>query len=212
MKLAVLASGEGTNFQAIAEAERLGHLGSAALVLLVSDQPTARALERAKQLGVPARIIDPVVHRSREVFDQALIRLLEEQGIELVALAGYMRVLSAPVVQRFRGRLINIHPALLPSFPGAHAIRDALRHGVKMTGVTVHYVDEGVDTGPIIAQESVPVLSDDTEETLAARIHVVEHRFYPDMLRQIAEGRVRLDGRRVVVTVAAGSAARADRR
>ncbi len=212
MRIAVLASGEGTNFQAIAEAERLGRLDSASLVLLVSDQPAARALERAKQLGVPARVIDPAVHRLREAFDQALIHLLEEQRIELVALAGYMRVLSAPVVQRFRGRLINIHPALLPSFPGAHAIRDALRHGVKVTGATVHFVDEGVDTGPMIAQESVPVLPDDTEETLAVRIHAVEHRLYPDVLQQIAEGRVRLDGRRVVVTAAAGSAARADRR
>ena len=198
MNLAVLASGEGTNFQAIAEAARRQQLGPTQLRLLVSDNPAARVLERAKLLGIPSHVIDPTAHRPIEMFDQALIRALDETGVTFVALAGYMRILSPSVVQRFRGRLINIHPALLPAFPGAHAIRDALRYGVKITGVTVHYVDEGVDTGPIIAQEAVAVCSDDTEESLAARIHAIEHRLYPEAIRLVAEGRVRLEGRRVI--------------
>jgi phosphoribosylglycinamide formyltransferase-1 len=212
MNLAVLASGEGTNFQAIAGAARRGRLGPVRLRLLISDHPRARALERAATLGVATHLIVPAKHPARDAFDQALVRALQEADIGLVALAGYMRILSPAIVRAYRGRLVNIHPALLPAFPGAHAIRDALRHGVRLSGVTVHFVDEGVDTGPIIAQEAVPVLPDDTEATLAARIHAVEHRLYPEVIRGIAEGAVRLEGRRVVVTGAAGSVAATGRR
>lgn len=209
MNLAVLASGEGTNFQAIAEAARQGRLGPAHLQVLISDNPDARALERAKALGVPSRLVSPAAYPTPGAHDQALLQALEEARIGLVALAGYMRILSPAIVRAFHGRLINIHPALLPAFPGAHAVRDALRHGAQTTGVTVHFVDEGVDTGPIIAQEAVPVRPDDTEATLAARIHTVEHRLYPEVIRRIAEGAIRLEGRRVVTTTTGATGAAA---
>jgi len=170
------------------------------VVLVVSDVPEAYALKRARLAGIRAVVVSPRDFSTREEHDLALTALLCEAEADLVVLAGYMRLVSPAVLQAFPNRIINLHPALLPSFPGTTAIADALRYGVKVTGVTVHFVDEGMDTGPIIAQEAVRVEEGDSEETLAARIHAVEHRLLPQVIRLIAAGRVRppLPGSRVV--------------
>jgi phosphoribosylglycinamide formyltransferase-1 len=143
--------------------------------------------------------LDPRAYPDRVAFDEAIARVLDEHGVELVCLAGYMRVLSGELVRRYRRRILNVHPALLPAFPGLHAQRQALEHGVKVAGATVHFVDEGVDTGPIVLQAAVPVLSGDTEATLSARILAEEHRLYPEAIRLYAEDRLELTGRRVAV-------------
>jgi phosphoribosylglycinamide formyltransferase-1 len=194
----VFCSGEGTNLQAILDAIRKGRL-RARVALVVSDRPKAFALERAARAGVEARYLSPKAYATRTVYEQALIRLLEARGVRLICLAGFMRILSPTIVRRFRGRILNIHPALLPAFPGAHAVRDALAWGAKVTGVTVHVVDEAVDHGPILLQEAVPIHPRDTEQTLLARVHAVEHRLYPKAIRLILERRVRITGRRTVV-------------
>lgn len=170
------------------------------VVLVVSDVPEAYALKRARLAGIRTEVLSPRDFSTREEHDLALTALLCEAEADLVVLAGYMRLVSPTVLQAFPNRIINLHPALLPSFPGTTAIADALRYGVKVTGVTVHFVDEGMDTGPIIAQEAVRVEDGDTVETLAARIHAVEHRLLPWVIRLIAAGRVRppLPGSRVV--------------
>jgi phosphoribosylglycinamide formyltransferase-1 len=157
------------------------------------------ALERARAAGLEARWVNPKDFSDREAFDLALVRELESRGVGLACHAGFMRVLSPAYVRAFAGRALNIHPSLLPAFPGLHAPRQALEHGVKVAGATVHFVDEGVDTGPIVAQAAVPVEPGDTEETLAARILVQEHRLYPEAIRLFAEGRLKIQGRRVSV-------------
>ena len=183
--IAVCCSGRGTNLQAILQAIRSRRL-HARVVLVVSDNPSAYALVRAQKAGIPAVVIDPRRFASRAGFDRALAKILTKARVRLIVLAGFMRILSAPFVRRFRGRILNIHPALLPAFPGCHAVREALAHGVKVTGVTVHFVDAHVDSGPIILQEAVPVHpDDDKEETLLARIHRVEHRLYPRAIQQV---------------------------
>lgn len=186
--IAVCCSGQGTNLQAILTAVRRRKL-KARVALVVSDSPRAAALGRARRAGVPAVFIDPRAYRTREAFDRVLSRAVEKAGARLIVLAGFMRILSPWMVRRWRGRLLNIHPALLPSFPGAHAVRDALRHGVKRTGVTVHWVDEQVDHGPILLQGSVPVKKGDTEATLLRRIHRLEHRLYPKAIQQVLNKR-----------------------
>jgi phosphoribosylglycinamide formyltransferase-1 len=198
LRVGVLASGRGSNLQAILDATRAADF-PARVVVVIADRERAVALERAAAARVPAEFLDPKACRDREAYDAALLACLARYGVELVCLAGFMRILGADVVQRLRGRLINIHPSLLPAFPGLRAQRQALDHGVKVAGVTVHFVDEGVDTGPIIAQAGVPVLDDDTEESLSERILAEEHRLYPEVIRRFAEGRVRLQGRRVSV-------------
>jgi phosphoribosylglycinamide formyltransferase-1 len=195
--LGVLASGRGSNLQAILDAIEAGHC-PARVAVVVSDRKDAPALERARRAGAKAVHLDPRAYPDRVAFDDAVAEVLRQHGTELVCLAGYMRVLSAEFVRRFPGRILNVHPALLPAFPGLHAQRRALEHGVKIAGATVHFVDEGVDTGPIVLQAAVPVLDDDTEDTLAARILVEEHRLYPEAIRLYAEGRLRLAGRRVL--------------
>jgi phosphoribosylglycinamide formyltransferase-1 len=190
LRVGVLASGRGSNLQAILDATRLPDF-PARVVVVIADRERAMALERAAGAGVPGVFLDPKAYGDREAYDAALLACLEEHGVELVCLAGFMRILGAAFVRRLRGRLINIHPSLLPAFPGLHAQRQALHHGVKVAGATVHFVDEGVDTGPIIAQASVPVRDDDTEESLSERILVQEHRLYPDVIRRLAEGGVR---------------------
>lgn len=196
--IGVLASGRGSNLQAILDAIQAG--GCPARVgVVVSDRKDAPALERARRAGVRAVHADPQASPDRATFDQAVARLLTECGVELVCLAGYLRVLSPGFVAAFRGRILNVHPALLPAFPGLHAQRQALRHGVKVAGVTVHFVDEGVDTGPIVLQAAVPVLDDDSEEALSARILVEEHRLYPEAIRLYAEGRLEIVDRRVKI-------------
>ncbi len=189
LRVGVLASGRGSNLQAILDATR-GADFPARVVVVIADRERAVALERAAAAGVPAEFLDPKAYGDREAYDAALLACLERFRVELVCLAGFMRILGAGLVQRLRGRLINIHPSLLPAFPGLHAQRQALDHGVKIAGVTVHFVDEGVDTGPIIAQASVPVLDGDTEESLSERILAAEHRLYPEVVRRFAEGRV----------------------
>jgi phosphoribosylglycinamide formyltransferase-1 len=164
---------------------------------VVSDRRDAHALERARARGVDAVFLDPKAHVDRSAFDGALLELLRERRIEVVALAGFMRIVGPELVRAFAGRILNVHPALLPAFPGTSSVADALAWGVKVTGVTVHLVDEEVDHGPIVAQESLPVLPDDDWDALEARVHEVEHRLLPAAVRALVEGRVVVDGRRV---------------
>lgn len=199
-RVAVLVSGGGTNLQALLDAARAPGW-PAPIVRVLSNVAGVRALERAAAAGVPAEVVD---HRGRPRadFEAELLRRLED--VDLVCLAGFMRILGPTYLQRFAGRTLNIHPALLPSFPGAHGVRDTLAYGVTQAGATVHLVDGGVDTGPILAQGSVPVYDDDTEVTLAARVLAVEHRIYPMALRWMAEGRVSVEGRRARVRLLPG--------
>jgi phosphoribosylglycinamide formyltransferase 1 len=196
VRVAVLASGRGTNFGAIVAAAEAGRLGAEVAVLVV-DRPAAGAIDIARAHGIVAVVVEAREHPTREAYDKALIALLVERGADLVCLAGFMRVLGPAFVEHFRGRLLNIHPALSPAFPGLHAQRQALAHGVKVAGATVHFVDEGVDTGPIVLQAAVPVAEDDTEDALAARILREEHRIYPEAIALFAARRLRIDGRRV---------------
>lgn len=190
----MLASGSGTNLQTlIDDPDVKGHIAC-----VVSDKPSAPALERARQGDIPAEVVRWGEHGSRELFSIALADVVEKHGGKGVILAGFMRILSKPFVDRFPGRVINIHPSLLPSFPGRRAVEDALAHGVKVSGVTVHFVDEQVDHGPIIAQRAVPVRSDDTVETLHARVQEEEHQLYPEVVRAFVDGRLGLVDGKVV--------------
>ena len=198
-KLVVLASGTGTNLQAIID--RLHGRDGIEVVGVASDKPDAMALERARAAGIDTAVFPREDFDDRESRDAAMAGWVESLGADLIALAGYMQLLSPSVVQRFRNRIINIHPALLPSFPGLDAIGQALEAGVQVTGVTVHFVDEGVDTGPVILQREVPVPADRDPGSLAAAIHAVEHELYPEAIRMIARGRVRIDADESVVVV-----------
>jgi len=195
----VLASGRGTDFQSLVDARRRGDL-DVDLAVLICNVPGAPVIDRAKRADVPSVLID---HRSfgkdREAFEREVVKVLRERHVDLVVFAGFMRLVSSYFVKQFPGRIINIHPSLLPAFPGAHAQRDALAAGVKVTGCTIHFVDASVDGGPIILQKAVPVREDDTEETLAARILEQEHTFLPLAVRLFAEKRLTLDGRRVMI-------------
>jgi len=191
VRVAVLASGSGTNLQALLDDPVVGPW----IVLVVSDRAGATALERARSRGVAAEFLDPSRHPDRAGYGKALVALLEAAAIEYVALAGFMRILSPDVVRAFGGRMLNVHPSLLPAFPGAHAVREALAWGARVSGVTVHLVDEEVDHGPIVLQESVPVMPGDDEGSLHARIQEVEHRLYPRAVRLLAEGRLKVEGR-----------------
>ena len=194
--LGVLASGRGSNLQAILDAIEAGRC-PARVAVVVSDKAGATALDRARGAGVKAVHLDPQAYPERAGFDQAVTQVLTDHGVELVCLAGYMRLLSPGFIAAFGGRVLNVHPALLPAFPGLHAQRQALTYGVKVAGATVHFVDEGVDTGPIVLQAAVPVREDDSEEALSARILTEEHRLYPEAIRLYAEGRLAIVGRRV---------------
>jgi phosphoribosylglycinamide formyltransferase-1 len=198
LPVAVLASGRGSNVQAILDA--CGRSGfPARVVVVVSDREAAHALTRAAAVGVPARFVNPKDFADRAAYDAALIAVIEAHDVGLVCLAGFMRVLGRGFIQRFAGQIMNIHPSLLPAFPGLAAQRQALDYGVRVTGATVHFVDEGVDTGPIILQAGVRVHDDDTEESLSQRILREEHRLYPEAIRLFAEGRLTIAGRRVLV-------------
>ncbi len=198
----VLISGRGTNLQAIIDAIASGQL-EARIAVVVSNRPDAPGLARAQAAGIETLVID---HRdtarfpTREAYDREVVRELKTRGVELVCLAGFMRLLSPEFIRAYPNRILNIHPSLLPAFPGLHAQRRAWEHGVKVSGATVHLVTEELDAGPIIVQEPVPVHDDDTPETLEARILTVEHRLYPEAIRIVLEGRWRLDGRRFVRT------------
>jgi phosphoribosylglycinamide formyltransferase-1 len=197
-RIGVLGSGKGSNFVAIADAWRRGDIpGEIALVL--SDVENAGILTHARERGIPARYLPPGPFRTKldEPSEQAYIQALQEVRVDLVVLAGFMRVLKNAFLRAFEGRIINIHPSLLPSFPGLQAWKQALDHGVKVTGCTVHYVDAGVDSGPIIGQRAVPVLDDDTEQTLHQRIHAAEHELYPRCVAALAAGRIKVTGRHV---------------
>jgi phosphoribosylglycinamide formyltransferase-1 len=190
-RIVVLASGSGTNLQAILDT--LHGQGLVEVVGVGSDKPGAGALERGRGAGVETAVFPAGDYEDRPARDAAIGDWIESRGADLVVLAGYMQLLSPPFIARFRNRVVNIHPALLPSFPGLDAIGQALAAGVETTGVTVHFVDEGVDTGPAIAQREVPVPADVSRVDLEAAVHAVEHELYPEAIRMIAEGRVRID-------------------
>lgn len=194
-RLAVLASGTGTNLQALMDDPAVGpHV-----VLVVSDRPDAMALERARGRGIETAVREPTAYPDRAAHDRALRDLLEGKGIDCLALAGYMRIVGPQLIAAFPERIVNLHPALLPAFPGMTSVADALAWGVKVTGITVHLVDEEVDHGPIVAQEPVPVLPDDDLDSLLERVHDTEHRIFPKAVRALVEGRLKVEGRVVHV-------------
>jgi phosphoribosylglycinamide formyltransferase 1 len=197
-RIGVLISGRGSNLQALIDAQQKGELGGGRIAVVFSNVEAAQGLERARRASIPVAFRD---HRglAREEFDGAVAEVLRAHGVELVCLAGYMRLLSPVLLRAYPGRILNVHPALLPAFPGVKAQRQALEHGVKVSGATVHLVDENLDAGPIVAQEAVRVLSGDTEDSLAARILEAEHRIYPRAVRALLEGRLAFAGRRVLV-------------
>ena len=194
----MLCSGRGSNLQALIAATRRGRL-RARIAVVVSDHPKAFALARAARAGIPTAVVQRAEFPSREAFDRRLIAVLAPHRVRLICLAGFMRVLSPAFVRQFPRRILNIHPALLPAFPGAHAVRDALAWGAKVTGVTVHLVDEEVDHGPIVLQEAVAIRPGETESSLLARVHRVEHRLYPRAIQSLLAGRLRLRGRSATI-------------
>ncbi|HVP97231.1 phosphoribosylglycinamide formyltransferase [Methanoregula sp.] len=195
-RIVVVASGRGSNFQAVIESVQRGWIGGTC-VALVTDNPRAYAIERAQAAGIPVVIVDYSRFASRELYEQALLAALREVRPDLVVLAGYMRILGSAIVREYAGRMINIHPALLPSFTGLHAQRQALEHGVKLAGCTVHFVDESLDGGPIILQRCVRVMDDDDEDTLAERILIQEHIALPEAIRLFCEDCLSIEGRKV---------------
>lgn len=198
-RIGILLSGRGSNFEALAESISAGRIPDAEIAIVVSNREGAPGIERARQCGFDARVI-PSKGLQREDYDRQVVAVLEERKVDLVCLAGYMRLLSPVFVGAFRGRILNIHPSLLPSFPGLEAQKQALEHGAKCTGCTVHFVDEHLDAGPIVAQAVVPIEDNDTPETLAARILKEEHRIYTEAVRLVLEGKYHIEGRRVLRT------------
>lgn len=200
MRVGVLASGRGSNFVALVEAQRRGELAPAEVVLLLCNKPGAAVLQRAAEFGIESEVIPHRDYPTREAFDQALVDMLSRHDIELIVLAGFMRILTPVFLSAFPGRVINLHPALLPAFPGTDGIGDALRYGVKVTGVTVHFVDPGVDTGPILLQEALVIGEGESREHLEERIHALEHRLLPRAVSLVAAGKTRIEGRKVIIT------------
>ena len=200
LRVAVLASGRGSNLQAVIDAIEAGQV-HATIVAVISNKKDAAALERARKHGLPDLFVDPKPFAgrpdSREAYDRALLEVLEKHNVELVLLAGYMKIVTAVLVNAYANRMMNIHPSLLPSFPGLEVQKKAIEWGCKLAGCTVHFVTEGVDEGPIILQAAVPILDGDTPDTLAARILLQEHRIYPRAVQLFSEGRLQVDGRRV---------------
>jgi phosphoribosylglycinamide formyltransferase-1 len=198
MRLGVLASGGGSNLQAILDACASGAL-PAEVAVVICNVPGAGAMEKAARAGVPAVLLSHKGAPSREAYDEMVVHELRKHRVEMVCLAGFMRLITPVLLGAFHNRILNIHPALLPSFPGLHAVRQAVQAGVRLAGCTVHLVDEGTDSGPIVLQAAVPVLDGDTEESLAARILLQEHRIYPQAISLFAEGRARIEGRKVTI-------------
>jgi phosphoribosylglycinamide formyltransferase-1 len=196
--IAVLISGSGSNLQAIIDASEKGEI-PCRVGIVISNKADAYGLARARKHGIPTEVVDHKWFASREEFDARLVEVIRGSGADLVCLAGFMRILTPVIIRAFPNRILNIHPALLPSFPGTHGPGQALAYGVRFSGCTVHFLDEGVDTGPIIVQAIVPVYDDDTEDTLAARILVQEHRIYPMAIRLFFSGRLVFEGRKVKV-------------
>jgi len=198
-RLGVLISGSGTNLQAIIDSAERGEL-NAEVVCVISNKADAFGLERARKKGIPAIHLDHRSFAGRSEYDAALVKRLQELNVDLVILAGFMRIVTPVLLDAFPNRVMNIHPALLPSFPGLDAQKQALEYGAKLSGCTVHFVDAGTDTGPIIMQAAVPILEDDTAESLAERIHHEEHKLYPAAIQLFAEGRLKVEGRRVIIS------------
>ncbi|SEO71889.1 phosphoribosylglycinamide formyltransferase-1 [Paenibacillus sophorae] len=198
-RIAVFASGQGSNFAALTQAQREGRLGGGTIELLVSDRPEAPVAQRAQEAGIPSLLLRPKDFESREEYETRIIEELQRREIGLIVLAGYMRLITPMLLSPYEGRIINIHPSLLPAFAGKDAIGQALAYGVKLTGVTVHFVDGGMDTGPVIAQRALTVKDGDTADTLAERIHRVEYELYPEVVAAFAAGKIELDGRMVKV-------------
>jgi phosphoribosylglycinamide formyltransferase 1 len=199
VNIGVLISGSGTNLQSILDACAGGKM-KARVVCVISNKADAYGLERARKAGIPALHLDHRAHAGREAYDEALVATLREFGVQLVVMAGFMRIITSVLLEAFPMAVMNIHPALLPAFPGLHAQRQALEYGVKVAGCTVHFVDPGTDTGPIIIQAAVPLVEGDTEETLSARIQKEEHRIYPEAIRLFAEGQLSVAGRTVAIS------------
>jgi phosphoribosylglycinamide formyltransferase-1 len=199
VNIGVLVSGSGTNLQALIDARESGGL-PARIACVISNRADAFALERAKKHGIPAIHLDHRSFAGRDQYDTALVTMLAEHAVDLVVLAGFMRIVTPVLLNAFPNAVMNIHPALLPAFPGLHAQQQALEYGVKVTGCTVHFVDAGTDTGPIIIQAAVPVLERDSVESLSRRIQIEEHRIYPEAVRLFAEGKLTVAGRRVIVS------------
>jgi phosphoribosylglycinamide formyltransferase 1 len=196
LKIGVLASGRGSNFQAIIDSIESGHV-HAQVELLVTDNPEAFSLNRARTHGIEHIVMPPKGYATRDEYFREIAAELEKRGVELVILAGFMRIVGRPLLDAFPNRVMNIHPALLPSFPGLHGQKQANDYGVKLSGCTVHFVDEGMDTGPVIIQAAVPVRDDDTEESLSERILRLEHKIFPEAIKLFSEGRIEVDGRKV---------------
>lgn len=199
MKIAVLASGSGTNLQALIDQLHQDESSGVEIAVVISDRRKAYALTRAEEAGIPTRVVRVRDFPDRDAFDAGISQILDGYGVELIVLAGFMKLFQPAFVRKYRNRIINIHPSLLPAFQGAHAVPDTLAYGVKVSGVSVFFVDEGVDTGPIIAQTSVPVFDDDDEESLLKRIHIEEHKLYPQVVRWYAEGKIEIVDRKVLV-------------
>lgn len=199
IRLGVLISGSGTNLQTIIDRSERGEL-QAEVVCVISNKADAFGLERARKHGIAAIHLDHRTFSGRSEYDGALVKTLREFNVDLVILAGFMRIVTPVLLDAFHSRVMNIHPALLPSFPGLDAQKQALEYGVKLSGCTVHFVDTGTDTGPIILQAAVPVLEGDTEKSLAERIHNEEHKLYPAAIQLFAEGRLKVEGRRVIIS------------
>jgi phosphoribosylglycinamide formyltransferase 1 len=197
-RLAVLLSGRGSNFEALAESVAAGRIPNAEIAIALSNREDARGIEKARAFGIEARVISSK-GLEREAYDKLVIAALQEKRVDLVCLAGYMRLLSPQFVAAFRNRILNIHPSLLPAFPGLEAQRQALEHGAKFSGCTVHFVDENLDAGPIVLQACVPIEDSDNAETLAERILREEHRIYTEAVRIVLEGSYRIEGRRVLI-------------
>ncbi len=198
MNIAIFCSGFGSNLQAIIKAIRKGKI-KANLALVLSDNKDAPALKRAKRAKIKTVFLDPKLFQGREDFDREVIKNLEQEKIGLIVLAGFMRIISPVLINRYPNKILNIHPALLPSFKGTHSIKEAFEYGSKITGVTVHFVDEKMDHGPIIIQGAVKVEDSDTLESLEAKIHKLEHKFYPEAIRLFTEGRLKIEDRRVKI-------------
>lgn len=198
MRVGVLASGRGSNLQAIIDSSESGEI-PAEVAVVISDNSGAPALDRARKHGIPAVYIHPPYYNSKEEYERRVVQDLREYGVELVCLAGYMRLVGKVLLEEFHNRIMNIHPALLPAFKGLHAQRQAVEYGVKISGCTVHFVDGGMDSGPIILQAVVPVQPEDGEEELSARILEKEHVIYPEAIRLFAGSRLRVEGRRVII-------------
>jgi phosphoribosylglycinamide formyltransferase-1 len=198
INLGVLVSGNGTNLQAIIDAMERGILDSK-IGVVISNNPGAFAIERARRQNIPTEIVSNKTFTEKEDYDRRLVGILKDHSVDLVILAGFMRIITHVLINAFPMRIMNIHPALLPAFSGLNVQKKALEYGVKFSGATVHFVDEGIDTGPVIIQAVVPVYDDDTEETLAARILREEHRIYPQAIKLFAEGRLEVKGRRVTI-------------